>query len=69
MPLLYRHIRGDWGDIPEQDVRQNELALILGMRIWSSYNLPNGKTIWIITSANRAITQIMLADGDSLTDG
>jgi hypothetical protein len=57
-------LHGDWGDIPEQDVLQNELAVLLGMRVWSSYRLSTGKSIWIITVANRSITTITLADSD-----
>lgn len=60
--LLHRHLHGDWGDIPEQDKLQNELALLLNLRVCSSYRLLTGKTIWIITWANRLITTITLAD-------
>lgn len=62
--LLHRHLHGDWGDIPEQDWLQNELALLFNLRVWSSYRLSTGKTIWITTAANRSITTIALADSD-----
>lgn len=64
VPLLYRHLHGDWGDIPEQDWLQNELAILLNLRAWSSYRLSTGKMIWIITAANRSITTILIADND-----
>lgn len=35
--LLVRHLQGDWGDIPESDREQNELALTAGARLLSSY--------------------------------
>lgn len=66
VPLLYRHLHGDWGDVTEQDALQNEVALILDMRVWSSYRLPTGKTIWIITAADRSTTTILLADSDQI---
>lgn len=61
VPLLHRHWHGDWGDIPEQDWLQNEVALLLKFRVWSSYRLSTGKAIWIITEANRSVTKILLA--------
>ncbi|MGF6997259.1 hypothetical protein [Paraburkholderia sp. GAS32] len=60
-PLL-RHIRGDWGDIPESDRQQNELALTAGLRILSSYALPNGRRVWLITEWDRSATTILLPD-------
>lgn len=59
--LLARHIHGDWGDLSAEDLASNELALLTGKRLLSSYNLPgrNGK-IWIITEADRKATTILL---------
>lgn len=62
--LLHRHLHGDWGDIPAQDVLQNKIALHLGMRVHSRYTLVGGLEIWIITEADRAITTIMAPDTD-----
>lgn len=60
--LLSRHLHGDWGDLPKEDQLQNELALLLGMRVLSSYPLPNGGKIWILTEADRSVTTILLPD-------
>ncbi len=60
-PLL-RHIRGDWGDISESDRQQNELALTAGLCILSSYALPNGERVWLITEWDRSATTILLPD-------
>jgi hypothetical protein len=60
--LLARHIRCDWGDLAEEDRLQNDLALLLGMRVLSSYALPNGGKVWIITEADRSATTILLPD-------
>lgn len=60
--LLARHLHGDWGDLPKEDQLQNELALLLGMRVLSSYALPGGGKIWIITEADRSVTTILLPE-------
>ena len=60
--LLARHLHGDWGDLSKEDQLQNELALLLGMRLLSSYALPDGGKVWIITEADRSVTTILLPD-------
>lgn len=61
--LLARHIHGDWGDLGAEDLAANELALLTGKRLLSSYNLPDGTAkVWIITEADRAATTILLPD-------
>jgi hypothetical protein len=52
----------DWGDISESDRQQNELALTAGLRILSSYALPNGDRVWLITEWDRSATTILLPD-------
>ncbi len=61
--LLARYLHGDWSDVTEQDALQNELALLLGLRVVSRYVIGDGIVIWIITEADRATTTIMLPDG------
>ena len=34
--LISRHISGDWGELGEEDKRQNDLALERGFRIFSA---------------------------------
>ncbi len=61
--LLARHIHGDWGDLSAEDLASNELALLTGKRLLSSYNLPDGSgKVWIITEADRATTTILLPE-------
>lgn len=60
--LLARHIHGDWGDLPAEDLAANELALLTGRRLLSSYDLPGGGKVWIITEADRSVTTILLPD-------
>lgn len=49
--FLGRHLRGDWGDLDEEDKRLNDAALIDGSRILSSYMLATGEKLWIISEA------------------
>lgn len=58
--LLTRHVRGDWGDLPESDRQQNESAVNAGLRLLSSYVLPNGQTVWVITEWDRSVTTFLL---------
>jgi hypothetical protein len=61
--LLARHIHGDWGDLSIEDATANELALLTGTRLLSSYNLPDGRSkIWVITEADRSVTTILLPE-------
>ena len=60
--LLARHVRGDWGELTEEDRLQNELALLLDLRVLSSYALPASGKVWVITEADRAATTILLPD-------
>ncbi|SAL19766.1 hypothetical protein [Caballeronia telluris] len=60
--LLARHIHGDWGDLHVEDLAANELAVLTGKRLLSSYALPGGGKVWIITEADRSATTIMLPD-------
>ncbi len=58
---LARHASGDWGDLCTFDRRQNERALRVGERIFSSYDTSAGK-VWIITEADRSVTTILLPE-------
>jgi hypothetical protein len=63
--LLRRHLAGDWGDLGDDDRRLNDLALIDGSRLLSSYTIADDLTVWIITEAtddagNRLSTTVLL---------
>jgi len=58
--LLERHASGDWGEVPSEDVRENEFALERGFRVMSSYPLPGEIRVWVITEADRSSTCILL---------
>jgi hypothetical protein len=55
---LSRHARGDWGDIPPEDAKQNEFGLKHGNRLFSAYG--KGETrFWIITERDRSVTTVL----------
>ncbi|MET3448176.1 hypothetical protein [Ralstonia sp. 1138] len=60
--LLNRHARGDWGELCEADRLQNVLAVNTGQRVVSSYLLPTGQKVWIITEADRVLTTVLLPE-------
>jgi hypothetical protein len=62
MAYLVRHIAGDWGELDEHDVRENELSLLHGWRILSCYRLSDGTKMWIITEADRSVTTVLLPE-------
>jgi hypothetical protein len=61
--LLARHSVGDWGDLAEEDRRENELSLVQGFRLLSAYHLTTGVKIWVITESDRSATTILLPSG------
>ncbi len=49
--LLDRHSAGDWGDLDADDMAANDEAARTGDgRLFSSYDIPEHGTIWIITN-------------------
>ena len=49
--FLVRHLRGDWGDLDDEDRKLNDEALIDGSRLLSSYVTKANTKLWIITEA------------------
>ena len=58
---LFRHITGDWGDLGEEDKKENDFSVKNSFRILSSYNTREGK-LWIITEADRSVTTFLLPE-------
>src|SRR3989338_5391168 len=59
---LGRHVRGDWGDVCEEDREENELSLKNGFRLMSIYQGTNGTKFWIITEADGSVTTVLLPE-------
>ena len=58
--LLHRHVTGDWGDLEDEDKKENELSVKEGFRILSAYSLETDVKVWIITEWDRSVTTILL---------
>ncbi|MBZ5573320.1 MAG: hypothetical protein LAO09_15735 [Acidobacteriia bacterium] len=58
--FLSRHLRGDWGDLSQDDKAENEFSLKHGFRLLSSYPITDTATLWIITEADRSVTTLLL---------
>jgi len=68
--LLYKHARGDWGNVCPEDKTSNDEAARNGGRVISSYKVdPFGSdsghgsnALWVITEADRSTTTVLLAE-------
>jgi hypothetical protein len=63
--FLDRHVRGDWGDVDQEDWKLNDAALQDGSRLLSAYTTLKGVKVWCITEAaddsgHRSATTILL---------
>ena len=58
--LLSRHVRGDWGDLCDEDKQLNDAAVDNGERLLSSYQLRDQQKVWVITERDRSVTTILL---------
>lgn len=62
LEFLSRHVRGDWGDVDEDDKKSNDADVKRGGRLLSAYKLNDGTRIWFITEADRSYTTILLPE-------
>ena len=60
--FIHRHHTGDWGDLEEEDIRENEFSLKNNLRLLSAYHIKGKIKIWLITEADRSVTTILLPD-------
>ena len=60
--FLTRHINRDWGDLDEEDRKENEYSLERGFRLLSAYKTNAGDRLWIITEADRSVTTLLLPE-------
>jgi hypothetical protein len=60
LDFLSRHVHGDWGDLCDEDRRENQLSLERGFRLLSSYRTLADAKLYVITEADRSVTTILL---------
>ncbi len=62
LDFLSRHVHGDWGDLCEEDRKENQLSLERGFRLFSSYRTLADVKFYVITEADRSATTILLPE-------
>lgn len=65
--FLSKHVRGDWGEVCDEDKRLNDQALVDGSRLLSAYTTLKNTRIWCITEAEdgrgqRCATTLLLPE-------
>jgi hypothetical protein len=60
LDFLARHVSADWGEVCEEDRRENEFALQHGFRLLSVYTTQAGDKLWVISEADRSATTLLL---------
>jgi hypothetical protein len=58
--FLLRHKNGDRGELPEEDVRENEWSLENGARLFSAFMRRTEERLWVITEWDRSVTTLLL---------
>ncbi len=59
---LARHMAGDWGDCCPADADANDAALQTADRLLSVYHTSDGIKFWVLTVANRSVTNVLLPE-------
>ena len=59
---LWRHSRGDWGDLCAEDAKMNEERVHQKGMIMSAYQSAKGEKFWIITDPGHEVTTVLLPE-------
>jgi hypothetical protein len=60
--FLTRHVNREWGDLSDEDHKENDSRLKHGFRLLSGYRTNAGDKIWIITESDRSVTTLLLPE-------
>lgn len=60
LAAIRRHQAGDWGDLDDEDKRENQLSLEKGFRLFSVYHATSGVKFYVITESDRSVTTVLL---------
>jgi len=58
--FLDRHQAGDWGNLPAEDIKENEFSLQKGYRLFSAYHTNKGVKIYVTTEYDRSVPTHLL---------
>jgi hypothetical protein len=59
---LWRHSRGDWGDVCAEDAKMNEERVHQKGMILSAYQSAKGEKFWVITDPGHEVTTVLLPE-------
>lgn len=59
---IERHANGDWGELCDEDRKENERSLREGGRLFSLYRDRNNVKFYVITECNRSATTVLLPE-------
>jgi hypothetical protein len=59
-PYIARHLRGDWGDVTDEQWQHNNGALTSAGRFGSYYVVTRELKICVVTEADRSATHVVL---------
>ena len=57
--FLTRHVNREWGDLSDEDRKENDYSLEHGFRRLSAYRSNAGDKLWIITESDRSVTLLL----------
>jgi len=60
--FLTRHDNREWGDVSDEDRKENDYSLEHGFRLLSAYRTHAGEKLWIITESDRSVTTLLLPE-------
>ena len=66
--FLFRHQRGDWGDVPPEDAKANDEAIAhegdadRQARVLSAYVTRLGDRLWVVTEWDRSVSTLLTPD-------
>ena len=60
--FLTRHVNREWGDLSDEDRKENDYSLEQGFRLLSAYRTHAGDKLWIITESDRSVTTLLLPE-------
>jgi len=60
--FLTRHVHREWGDLSDEDRKENDYSLEHGFRLLSAYRTHAGDKLWIITESDRSVTTLLLPE-------
>ena len=52
----------EWGDLSDEDRKENNYSLEHGFRLLSAYRTHAGDKLWIITESDRSVTTLLLPE-------